>query len=259
MTPETSGRASWRRFGPLLALLVLMMLVLLMGWHKHLSLETIGRNYDKLQAIVRAQLWLSIAAYTTLYAVVTALSLPLGTVMTIGGGLLFGWELGAPAAAVGATAGASVVFLVARSSLGESLANRVGPALARLRDGFARNAFSYLLFLRLVPAFPFVIVNLAPAMLGVGLLTFVTATLIGILPATYAYSVAGAGLASVVRAENAAYADCLSKAGSGVPCTYSIAASELVTKELVLAFAALSLVALIPVAIRFWSKRHAAA
>jgi len=181
--------------------------------------------------------------------------------MTLSGGLLFGWQIGAPATIVAATIGATLIFLVARSSLGEGLAAKAGPWLARLSEGFKENALSYLLFLRLVPAFPFVVVNLAPAVLGVPLGTYVLGTFLGIIPGSTAFSIAGAGLGSVVEAQNAAYAGCLAKnpGATDAVCPYTIDTSKLVTTELLVAFAALGVVSLIPVAVKFWSKRNAAA
>ncbi len=127
-------------------------------------------------------------AFVALYAAVVALSLPGGAVLTMAGGFLFGWLLGGLASIVGATIGASIVFLIARSALGEFLAARAGPWLSRFRQGFQDDAFSYLLFLRLVPIFPFWLVNLAPALLGVGFVTYVATTFLGIIPGTFAYS-----------------------------------------------------------------------
>ena len=120
---------------------------------------------------------------------------------------------------------------------------------------------SYLLFLRLVPAFPFAVVNLAPALLGVPLSTYVIGTFIGIIPGTAAYSIAGAGLGSVVEAQNKVYNACLAAKGEA-NCEYSIDFSAHVTKELVIAGVALGFVALIPVAYNWYKKRkgsHAAA
>ncbi|MEQ1713071.1 MAG: VTT domain-containing protein, partial [Hyphomicrobium sp.] len=181
--------------------------------------------------------------------------------MTLTGGLFFGWQLGAPAAIVGATIGATIIFLIAKSSFGEGLAAKAGPWIGKLQQGFKDNALSYLLFLRLVPAFPFVVVNLAPALLGVPLRTYVIGTLVGIIPGTTAFSIAGAGLGSVVEAQNAAYKACLEKnpGGGDALCSYTIDTSKLVTSELLAAFAVLGIVALIPVAIKKWSNRHAAA
>jgi uncharacterized membrane protein YdjX (TVP38/TMEM64 family) len=248
-----------RRFLPLVVLGAAMVLVFAMGWHKYLSFKTIGLNYEALRVFIGQHIVLSLLLYIAIYVAVVALSLPGGLIMTLSGGLLFGWQLGAPATVVGATIGATVLFLIARSSFGEALAARAGPWLAKLRDGFQENALSYLLFLRLVPAFPFVVVNLAPALLGVPLRTYVLGTFIGIIPGTVAYSYAGSTLGTIVEAQNKIYAACLDRlaAGQVKVCDYSIDTSALVRKELIIAFALLGIVALIPVALKKWSTRHA--
>lgn len=259
----TSGSrrgSTLRRWLPIVAIVATAALVLALGGHKYLSFKTIGLNYEALRAFISGNLVAALALYVAAYVAVVALSLPGGLIMTLSGGLLFGWQLGAPATVVGATLGATVLFLVARSSFGEVLAERAGPAIASLRDGFRENALAYMLFLRLVPAFPFVVVNLAAAVLGVPLRTYVIGTLVGIIPGSTAYSVAGSGLGSVIEAQNAIYQACLAKAGAQAEaaCPYTIDTSALVTKELVLAFALLGLVALIPVALKKWKARNAA-
>ncbi len=252
-------RGTWRRWAPLVAIVLLMGLVFAMGWQRYLTFQTIGTNYDMLKAFIRANLAAALLIYILVYVAVVALSLPGGLVMTVTGGLLFGWLVGALATVVGATAGATIIFLIAKSSLGEALAAKAGPWLAKLRDGFKENALSYLLFLRLVPVFPFWLVNLAPALLGVPLQTYVIGTAIGIIPGTIAFSVAGAGLGSVVEAQNRIYAACLAKqpVDPEAACPYTIDTSALVTPQLLAAFALLGLVALIPVIYKWWSQRNA--
>jgi uncharacterized membrane protein YdjX (TVP38/TMEM64 family) len=230
------------------------------GWHQYLSFKTVGLNYEALRTFIAGNLLGALAIFVLAYVAVVALSLPGALIMSLTGGLLFGWKLGAPAIVVGATAGATILFLVANTSLGEPLAARAGPALVKLREGFKANALSYLLFLRLVPAFPFVVVNLAAALLGVPLRTFVIGTAVGIIPGTLAYATAGSGLGSVIEAQNASYKACLAKspANPDVACPYNIDTSALITRELVAAFILLGVVALIPLAIEKWRARHAA-
>lgn len=248
--------SSFKRWLPLLALAGAMVLARVFGLHEYLSFKAIGLNYDSLQAYVANDLFIAVALYMLVYIAVVALSLPGGLFMTLAGGLLFGWQIGAPATVVAATIGATLIFLIAKTSFGESLAAKAGPWLGKLKDGFNENALSYLLFLRLVPAFPFVIVNLAPALLGVPLRTYVLGTFLGIIPGTTAFSVAGAGLGSVVASQNAVYKDCLAKNPGNNPdtaCPYTIDTSALVTKELLAAFVLLGIVALIPIALKRWS------
>lgn len=256
---QRTGRAELlarvRQWLPLAVLIGAMGLAFAMGWHRYLSFETVGRNYEALREFIGANFLLALATYIVIYTVAVALSVPGGLFLTVAGGLLFGWHVGGPAAILSATIGATLLFLIVKTSFGEVLAARAGPFVAKLRDGFAENALNYMLFLRLVPAFPFFIVNLVPALLDVPLATFVIGTAIGIIPGTMAFSLAGSGLASVIEAQNEAYRACLAKAAGA--CPYMVDLSALVTRELLLAFAALGIVALIPVALKKWSKRNA--
>ncbi|MGI9404077.1 MAG: TVP38/TMEM64 family protein, partial [Hyphomicrobium sp.] len=144
-----------RRWAPLIAIVLLMALAFVMGWHKHISFKTIGTNYQVLKDFIDANFIVAILIYMAIYIAMVALSLPGGLVLTVTGGLLFGWFAGAVGTVIGATIGATIIFLIAKSSLGEALADKAGAWLGKLRDGFNENALSYLLFLRLVPAFPF--------------------------------------------------------------------------------------------------------
>jgi uncharacterized membrane protein YdjX (TVP38/TMEM64 family) len=253
-------KARGRHWLLLAVLVAIPCVVIAMGWHEILTLKMVGLNYEALRLSIASNLTAALVLYVTIYVGVVALSLPGATVLTLAGGLLFGWKIATPVTVVAATAGATIVFLVARSSLGTVVASRVGPWLARLRKGFSENALSYLLFLRLVPAFPFVVVNLAAAVLGVPLRTYVLGTFLGIIPGTTAIAVVGAGLGSVIKAQNRSYHACLATmpANPDVACPYRIDTSVLVTKELILALVLLGIVALIPVALKMWRARHAA-
>ncbi len=255
---QSSSFGHLRRWGPLIAIALLMVLVFSMGWHKYVSFKTIGTNYQVLKDFIDANFAVALLIYMLIYVAMVALSLPGGLVLTVTGGLLFGWLAGTVGTIIGATIGATIIFLIAKSSLGEALADKAGAWLGKLRDGFKENALSYLLFLRLVPAFPFWLVNLAPALLGVPLRTYVLGTAVGIIPGTLAFSVAGSGLGSVIEAQNEAHATCLAKnpVDPETACPYEIDTSAIVTTELLVAFALLGVVALIPVAFKKWSKRN---
>ncbi len=259
--PAAAPSSDLRKWLPVLALAAITAVAYTMGWHRLLSFKTIGLNYADLKFYIADHTALALLIYIVTYAAIIALSLPVGLLITLAGGLLFGWQIGAPAAVVGATIGATIVFKIVTSSFGETLARKAGPFVGKLRDGFQENALSYLLFLRLVPAFPFVVVNLVPALLGVRLSTFIIGTGVGIIPGTTAFSLAGSGLGSVIEAQNAAHKACLAIASASpeTACPYSIDLTQIVTRELIWAGVALGVVALIPVAIKLWSKRHAAA
>ena len=189
---KQAGAVAWaKRLWPLLLLLAAMALVFAMGWHRYLTLQELVERREALRASISGHTLLAILAFMAIYAATVALSLPGAAVLTLAGGFLFGWFWGALASVAAATLGAIVIFLIARSALGEPLAARAGPWLAKLRAGFKEDAFNYLLFLRLVPIFPFWLVNLAPALLGVSLWTYTLATVIGIVPGSFAYSIVG--------------------------------------------------------------------
>lgn len=250
--------AMLKRYGPLIVVVGAMALAFSMGWHRELTLENIVRQRDWFHGFIAGHGALSVLAYIVVYALAVALSLPGGLILTVSGGLLFGWLVGGLAAVTAATIGATIVFLIARSAVGEGLSQRAGPWLAKLSDGFRQEAFSYMLFLRLVPAFPFWFVNIAPAVLGVPLKTYVIGTILGIIPATFAFASAGAGLDSIILAAKNEYAACVSQKGASA-CTMTIHAGSLITKELLLALGLLGLVALIPIVLKRWRKHHAAA
>ncbi len=259
--PPASKSSALKRYLPLAVIVGLMGLAFAMGWHKYLSLQAIGENYGAMQAFIADNFAVALLIYMGAYIAVIALSLPGGLFMPLAGGLLFGPYVGIPATVIAATLGATIIFLIAKSSLGESLSATAGPWLEKLREGFKENALSYMLFLRLVPAFPFVVVNLAPAFLGVPLRTYVFGTLFGIIPGTAAYSLVGASLGAPLEAENAEHAACVAEKGAD-NCSYEIDLASLVSQELIFAGIALGVVALIPVAFNWYKKRsgsHAAA
>jgi uncharacterized membrane protein YdjX (TVP38/TMEM64 family) len=239
---------------PVAVVVLVMAVVFAMGWHRFLSLETLLRHRAAIDGFVAARYGLAVAAFVAIYVTAVALSIPGASILTIMGGILFGWLIGALAAIVGATVGATIVFLIARGACGEAILRRAGPLAGKLAQGFREDAFHYLLFLRLVPVFPFWLVNLAPAVVGVRLGTFVLATALGIIPGTFAYALVGGGLDSVIAAQEAAYHGCLASARAD--CRLDFSMSALLTPQLVAALAALGVVALIPVALRKWRARR---
>jgi len=245
---QPQQKSLFRKWLPIGVIIAAMVLIFSMGWHRYLSLETISDNREALQAAVSDQYALTVLIFMSVYALAVALSLPGGALLTILSGFLFGPVWGGAIAVIAASIGAIAIFLAARTSLGDPLAARAGPWLERLRGGFQDNALSYLLFLRLVPAFPFWLVNLAPAFLGVALRTYVIGTVIGIIPGTYAFAFVGAGLDSIIEEQRASYEACL--ASGAAECEFSLDAGALITTELLIALAALGLVALIPVIVK---------
>jgi len=250
------ARSIVRRWLPLAAIAALSVGAIAFGWNRNVSFETLVRHHGAVHAFIQDKWIAAVAIYVAIYVVAVALSVPGGLVMTLSGGFLFGGLVGGAAAVVGATAGATIIFAIARSAFGEHLARRAGPAAERLAEGFRADAFHYLLFLRLVPVFPFFLVNLVPALVGVRLPTFVAATGIGIIPAAFSLAFLGASLDSVIRAQGAVYNACLA-AGRG-DCKLDFNIKAAVTPELLGALAALGVLALIPVAVKRIRARRVA-
>jgi uncharacterized membrane protein YdjX (TVP38/TMEM64 family) len=248
-----------KRLWPLLLLLAATGFVFAMGWQRYLTLQALAENREALRGYIDGNMLMSLLGFIALYAAVVALSLPGGAVLTLAGGFLFGWFIGGVTSIIGASIGATIVFLIARSALGEVLAAKAGPFLSRFREGFQQDAFSYLLFLRLVPIFPFWLVNLAPGLLGVGFWTYVATTFLGIIPGTFAFSLAGSGLDSVIEAQQAARQSCLAKMGPGgqESCSYTLDPGALLTPELIAGLVALGVVALVPVAVKCFRRTRA--
>ncbi|MBM3569290.1 MAG: TVP38/TMEM64 family protein [Alphaproteobacteria bacterium] len=230
--PSRPSPSLARRWLPLAAILLGLAAFWALELDRYLSFAALKQNRAWLLEMVAQRPWLAPAAYVGIYAAAVACSVPGAAVLSIAGGLMFGAAWGTLWAVIGATIGATAVFLAARSALAEPLRARAGPWLARMESGFRANAFSYLLVLRLVPLFPFFIVNLVPALLGVPLGTYVLATAIGIVPGGFVYVSVGAGLGSVFESGD------------------EFSPGAVLTPEVMLALIGLAVLALVPVAYR---------
>ena len=182
------------------------------------------------------------AAFVVLYMVGTALSVPGGAFLTIAGGFLFGTWLGGAYVVIGATLGATLLFLIAKTALGDALRARAGPALKRMEAGFNRNALSYMFVLRLIPLFPFWLVNLVPAFLGVSLRVYLIGTFFGIMPGTFVFASIGNGFDVFFRACDAAKA-----ARPELPCEAPGLGQFIAEPEIIGPLVALAVLSLIPV------------
>ena len=233
-----------RRLARLLPLAVVAGLigaVFALGLDRYATLEALREHNAGLIAFIARSPVLASLAYVALYIVLTALSLPWASILTIAGGLLFGTALGTGLTVVGATVGSVIIFLIAGSALGEPLrarARRLLPPgrLERLEAGFRDNALAYMLALRLAPIFPFVAVNLAAALVGVPLRAYVIGTALGIVPGTIVYALFGAGLTEVIA----------QPAGGDLKVT--------IPASLIAAFFGMAVLAIIPVLIKRWRR-----
>jgi uncharacterized membrane protein YdjX (TVP38/TMEM64 family) len=230
--PAQPARFAGRQLVPLAVFAVAAAAFLAFGEERSLSFIALAEHRAWLAGLVARWGVLALLFYIAAYAVLTALSVPGAAILTIAGGLLFGTWLGGLGAILGATLGASVIFLAARAGLA-GLVARAGPRAARIEAGFRADAFNYLLALRLIPIFPFWLVNLVAGMTGMRLVPYVAATFLGIIPGALVYAGIGNGLGQVAagRAPDLAI---------------------LLRPGVLLPLLALALLALIPVGYRRW-------
>lgn len=236
------ARFSLPKLLPLIPLIAGFAAIFALGLDEHLSFSALREHRGELLDFVAQSGVVAALVYAALYIGATALSLPWGSLLTIAGGFLFGPYLGGLLTVVAATVGATIVFVIAKSALGDPLRARAhktlkSSALRRLEAGFQANALSYMLFLRLAPIFPFFIVNLAPAFLGVPLRVYIVGTFIGIIPGTFIYALVGSGLGSVFDRNE------------------DFSVEGVLTPEVVAALAGMALLTMIPVAVKAIRRR----
>jgi len=164
---------------------------------QYFTLQALKENKDALQAYTKSHYGLTALAFIGLYCLQTALSLPGATILTLAGGFLFGTWMGGFFVNIGATSGAVLAFMAARYLLREAIEKKFGKRLGSIQKGFESNGFNYLLTLRLIPLFPFFLVNLASGLTRIRLSSYALATAIGILPGSLVYSNAGAQLGQI--------------------------------------------------------------
>jgi len=197
----------------------------------YLSLDALKANRDSLLVFTQEHYVPAVVLFILVYILQTAFSLPGATIMTLAGGFLFGSLWATLYVNIGATTGATLAFLAARYLFRQWVERKFGDRLGPLQDGFAKNAFSYLLTLRLIPLFPFFLVNLLSGLTRVKVGTYIAATAVGIIPGSFVYTFAGRQLGTIN------------------------ALSELVSPRLLLAFSLLGLLILIPIGYRKFNER----
>lgn len=198
---------------------------------QYLSLDALKANRDQLLSYTESNYALAVAVFILVYILQTTFSLPGGAILTLTGGFLFGSLMGTVFVNIGATVGATLAFLAARYLLRDWVENKFGHRLGPIQAGFAQNAFSYLMTLRLIPAFPFFLVNLVSGLTRVNLGTYMLATSLGIIPGSFVFAFAGRQLGSINSL------------------------SEIANPSVLLAFSLLGLLALMPIAYRKWTNK----
>lgn len=234
----TPRRAAWRRWLPLCAILLGLVLVFAFDLDRFASFQHLREHHQRLTEFVAAHYVQALAGYLLLYVLFVALSLPGAIWLTVAAGFLFGAVVGAILAVIAATTGATLLFLATKTSLGDYLHSHAGPWLAKVERGFADNQWSYLLMMRLFPVIPFFIANLVPAFLGVPLAVFVVTTFVGIIPATAVFATVGAGLGSVLET------------------SADLSLHSLMTPEIEGALVGLAVLAATPIAVKLLRRRR---
>lgn len=226
---EPKPGSLWLKLWPVYLIVAGLIAAWRFGLFKFLSLDTLRDQQETLQAFVSENYALAVVTYIAIYAAATLFMLPGALWITIAGGFMFGLVGGTPATIVGATLGASMLFLAAKTSIGTALRERAGPFMKKMEAGFNESPFSYMFALRLLPVVPFPVANIAPALLGAKYREYLITTAVGIIPGVIAYTWLGAGLGATFAA--------------GEEPNLAI-----IAKNMVPALAALGLVSLIPVA-----------
>lgn len=211
-----------KRWLPLIVIIILMVATFVSGLHEKISLQVLQDNKAFMMQAVTNYPIMTGLGFMVIYIVFVALSLPAATLLSLAGGYLFGTWLGIFYVVTAATIGATIIFFIAKTSLGEALRKKAGGLYRRVESDMKDNAVAYLLFMRLVPIFPFFLVNIVPALFNVKPRVFILTTFFGILPGSFVFVNLGTQLATITDL------------------------SDLISKQTLLAFGLLGLFALIP-------------
>jgi len=184
----------WQRLWPVYVIVAGLLAAWQLGLFDYLSIDALKENQAALQDFVAAHIVAAFAIYIAVYALATLFMVPGALWLTIAGGLLFGLVGGTGATVAGATIGASLLFLAARTAIGGTLRERAGPFLRKMEAGFQESPRAYMFALRLLPIVPFPVANIGPALLGARYPDYALTTAIGILPGVLAYTWIGSGL-----------------------------------------------------------------
>jgi len=189
----------YRHFIPIIILLVALGLFFYFRLYRYVSFSALQHEQAMLQGWTKNHFFLTSVIFFVLYAIAVAVSIPGAAIFTIAGGFLFGPVVGSIYVVISATIGATVIFWAAKTALHDLLYRYSHGRMKVFREGFNRNAASYMLFLRLVPIFPFWIINIIPAFLRVRTSTFIWTTFVGIIPGSIVYVSVGHGIGHILK------------------------------------------------------------
>ncbi len=195
--PADAGKSPWLKLLPVVIIICGIVAFFVLDLDRFLTFEALKENREALLAWTENNRLQAILVFGAAYAVMVAFSLPGAIWATLAGGFLFGTVEAAVYIVASATVGATIIFLIARYALADFFRAKAGAAIKKMESGFRENAMSYMLVLRLVPLFPFWLVNLVPAFLGVPVRTYVIGTFFGIIPGSLVYCSVGNGLGAI--------------------------------------------------------------
>ncbi len=223
------------KIGVLAVIFILFGVFFLIDGQQWLSLENLQQNRHDLQAYAEQNYLFLFLGCGLLYIAMTALSLPGGAIFSLALGFLFGRWMGTLLIVVSATIGATLLFLLARYLIADWARAKLqeNEQAVKIMEAFQTDAYSYLLFLRLVPLFPFWLVNLAPAFTPVSTRTYIIATFLGIIPGSFVFANLGQSLAEIESAD------------------------QLLSMPVIIAFTLLGLLALAPVLLKRYKAMQA--
>ena len=231
-----------RKYWKLIALATFLLLIIIInfsGYFSYLNLHQISSNYLFIENYIDSNFFSACLIFILVYILAVIVVMPGAWLLTFSGGFFFGWIIGSFLTVVGATIGACILFILSKSILGkylnQKIKNKKG-VLANFEKNINDNAFNYLLFMRLMPLFPFVFVNIAPSLLGIGFFVFFITTCLGIIPATIIYSLLGSGASDIFVSGDLFHL------------------KNLISYKIVIGLGGLSLLSLIPIIFKY--KKH---
>jgi uncharacterized membrane protein YdjX (TVP38/TMEM64 family) len=192
-----------RKYWKLILLATFLFVIILLnysGLFSVLNIDLINQHHDYIVSYIEANFYFASLLFILIYIIAVIFSIPGAWLLTVSGGYLFGWQIGGFLAIISATIGACIIFLMAKNLLRDFFRNKIiakKSIFQKIEDGVNNNALSYLLFMRLMPIFPFVFVNIAPAILGIRFKIYAFTTFIGIIPGTIVYALLGEGASEV--------------------------------------------------------------
>lgn len=199
-SPTDVPKPLWKRLLPVAIIAAALSAFFALGGPDYVSLDSLKANREALSAMVADNFALVFIGFIALYAFLVGISFPGASFLSIFGGFLFGALVGGLGVVVGATIGATAIFLAARYAFGDALSKKAGPYMKKFEAGLKENELSYLFILRLIPAFPFFIVNIVPALFDVKIRNYILTTFFGIIPGSFVYASVGAGVGALFDA-----------------------------------------------------------